>query len=48
MRDTEQAFSKFLVNECVCVCMHKAVRVPEGLRKKVQRGEMMLEKWVRA
>lgn len=44
--DTEQAFREFLVNECVC--LHKAVRGPERLRKKVQREKMTLEKWVRA
>lgn len=38
-------FSKYLGNEYMC--MNKSVKEPEGL-KKFQRGEMMLEKWVRA
>lgn len=37
--DTEQAFSKYLTNECVCV--NKSQRESEGLKKKVQREEMV-------
>lgn len=42
--DTEQAFSKHLANEHVCV----KSQGPEDLKMKVPGGEMPLEKWVRA